>query len=120
LGETRIKVMISGEKGTKVVDAVVDTGATNTVVDAELARELGIRVTRTDEVILANGSTEKVGVGSADVEILGVRTMVPVYIYRQTLVGLTTLEAAGFRVNPVTRQLGRVPGKLLSIRARLA
>lgn len=96
---------------------MVDTGATNTVVEKSLAEELGIEATDTDEVILANGEKERVGVGSAEVEIEGVRRIVPVYIYRENLVGLTTLEAAGLRVNPVTRKLEKVPGKLLRLRA---
>ncbi len=120
MGKTRVQMKISGEKGAKVVDAIVDTGATNTVVDEVLARELGIRTIRTDQVVLANGSTETVGVGSAEVEIQGIRTTVPVYVYKETLIGLTTLEAAGFRVNPVTRELEKVPGKLLAIRVNLS
>lgn len=63
--------------------------------------------------MLADGSVDKVGVGSAEVEIQGITRMVPVYIYKGTLIGLTTLEAAGFRVNPLTQTLEKVPGRLL-------
>ena len=68
-------------------------------------------------VILANGKSDTVGVGSAELEIQGTTRMVPVFIYDSNLVGLTTLEAAGLRVNPVTRRLEKVPGKLLGVRA---
>jgi clan AA aspartic protease len=104
---------VTGPKGSKVLRVVVDTGATNTVIDEGLARELGIMATRGDEVVLADGSVDKVGVGSAQVEIQGVTQSVPVYIYKETLIGLTTLEATGFRVKPITQTLEKVPGRLL-------
>ncbi len=115
MGETIAEISIRGPKGSRTVGAVVDTGATNTVISKELADELGIAAARADEVMLADGSIDKVGVGSAEVEIQGIRQVVPVYIYKDTLIGLTTLEAAGFRVNPITQTLEKVPGKLLRV-----
>jgi len=115
VGETIAEISIRGPKGSRTVGAVVDTGATNTVISKELADELGIAAARADEVMLADGSIDKVGVGSAEVEIQGIRQVVPVYIYKDTLIGLTTLEAAGFRVNPITQTLEKVPGKLLRV-----
>lgn len=116
VGETVAEISFRGPKGSRTVTAVVDTGATNTVISKEIAGEVGIVASRIDEVMLADGSIEKVGVGSAEVEIQGVAQVVPVYIYRDTLIGLTTLEAAGFRVNPVTQKLEKVPGKLLHLK----
>jgi len=113
LGETIAEIRVTGPKGSKVIRAVVDTGATNAVIDEELARELGMVTMGGDEVTLADGSVDKVGVGSAQVEIHGITRIVPVYIYKETLVGLTTLEAAGLRVNPVSETLEKVRGKLL-------
>jgi clan AA aspartic protease len=113
MGETISEIRIDGPRGSKTVRAVVDTGATNTVIDEGLAKELGITAARGDEVVLADGSVDKVGVSSARVEIQGIVQTVPIYIYKETLIGLTTLEAAGFRVNPVTQSLEKVPGRLL-------
>ena len=61
---------------------------------------------------MADGSVDKVGVGSAEVQIQGIKQVVPVYVYRGNLIGLTTLEATGLRVNPVTQTLEKVLGKL--------
>ena len=69
MGETITEISIRGPKGSRTVSAVVDTGATNTVVSKELADALGIVTARADEVVLADGSIDKVGVGSAEVEI---------------------------------------------------
>jgi clan AA aspartic protease len=97
-----------------VIRAVVDTGASNTVLSEKLARKLGIESIGADEVILANGAVDKVGIASAEVEIQGIKRTVPVYIYKDNLIGLTTLEAAGLRVNPVSQGLEKVPGRLMS------
>lgn len=118
MGETVAEVRFAGPNGSKSVKAVVDTGATNTVIDEGLASELGIKATRVDEVVLTDGSVDRVGVGSAEVQIEGIRQVVPVYVYKGNLIGLTTLEAAGLRVNPVTQTLEKVPGKLLHLRKR--
>jgi predicted aspartyl protease len=87
-------------------------------IERELAEQLGIEAIDHQEVILANGKSDVVGVGSAEVVILGIRRVVPLFIYDSNLIGLTTLEAAGLRVNPVTTQLERVPGRLLGIKAK--
>ena len=113
MGETVAEIRINGPKNSAMIQAVVDTGATNSVISENLAKELGIEATDVDEVVLANGSVEKVGIASADVTIQGIRRTVPVYIYKDNLIGLTTLEAAGLRVNPVTQELEKVPGRLL-------
>jgi clan AA aspartic protease len=115
MGETVAEIRINGPKSSAVIRAVVDIGATNTVLSERLATELGIESTDADEVVLANGSVDKVGIASAAVEIQGIKRTVPLYIYRDNLIGLTTLEGAGLRVNPVTQELEKVPGKLLRI-----
>jgi clan AA aspartic protease len=119
MGETIAEIRIRGPKNSTVIRAVVDTAATNTVLSESLARELGIQTTDADEVVLANGVVDKVGIASAEVEIQGIKRTVPVYIYKENLIGLTTLEAAGLRVNPVSQELEKVPGKLLRLECAL-
>ncbi len=109
---------VRGTHGSRTLRATVDTGATNTTIERGLAEELGIAALDQQEVVLANGDSDTVGVGSAQVEIQGIKRVVPVFIYDSNLVGLTTLEAAGLRVNPVTQQLEKVPGKLLEVWSR--
>ncbi len=116
MGETVTEVRLAGPKGSLSLHAIVDTGATNTVIDEKLAQELGIEATRADQVMLADGSIDKVGVGSVEVEIEGIRQVVPVNIYKGNLIGLTTLEAVGLKVNSVTQKLEKVPSKLLHAR----
>jgi len=111
---------IRGPRGSRIVRATVDTGATNTTIEKSLAKQLGVKEIDSQEVLLANGKSDTVGVGSAEIEIQGIRRVVPVFIHDSNLVGLTTLEAAGLRVNPVTQHLEAVPGKLLGIRSRAA
>lgn len=116
MGETIVEITIRGTRGSRTIRAVVDTGATNTTLEKGLANQLGIEALDRQEVVLADGKSDTVGVGSAEVEIQGIRRVVPLFIYDSNLVGLTTLEAAGLRVNPVTRQLEKVPGKLLKLK----
>jgi len=118
MGEPITEITIRGVRGSRTVRAGVDTGATNTTLEKSLANQLGIEVIDRQEVVLANGKSDMVGVGSAEVEIQGIRRVVPLFIYDSNLVGLTTLEAAGLRVNPVTRQLERVPGRLLKLKTK--
>jgi len=118
MGETVTEVRVTGPKGSKVLRAVVDTGATNSVIDEALSKELDVTPIQADEVVLADGTIDKVGVGSAEFEIQGIRRTVPVYIHKGNLIGLTTLEAAGLRVNPIAQTLEKVPGKLLNLTCR--
>ena len=116
MGETFADLTIRGTRKSRTIHAIVDTGATNTTIEKDLAAELGIEPIDQQEVVLANGKLDTVGIGSAEVVINGIRRVVPLFIYDSNLIGLTTLEAAGLRVNPVSRQLEKVPGKLLGIK----
>ena len=118
MGETVVKVTIRGPRGSRTIEATVDTGATNTTIERGLAQQLGIAAIDRQEVVLANGKSDTVGVGSAELKIQGTTRVVPIFIYGTNLIGLTTLEAAGLRVNPITRQLEKVPGKLLGLRLK--
>lgn len=50
LGEIVAEIRIVGPRVSRTVRAVVDMGATNTVIDEGIAEELGVRATEADEV----------------------------------------------------------------------
>lgn len=104
---------IRGEGGKSAeVEALVDTGATFSKIPGELATELGLRAEYETEVELADGRRVKRGLALAEVEIEGVKRPVLIAIGEEgerPLIGYTTLEVLGFKVNPVTGELERAP-----------
>ncbi len=64
-----VEVTFRGTTGIGTVTATVDTGATNTTIGRRLAERIGIVAVDSQEVVLANGKSDIVGVGSADIEI---------------------------------------------------
>ena len=113
MGETRAWLKVYGSYGKAVeLEALVDTGATFTRVPKEVADSLGLKAQYETEVELADGRRIKRGLAGAEVELEGVRRPVLVAIGEEgerALIGYTTLELLGFKVNPITGKLeGRV------------
>jgi len=111
MGETRIAFKIYGMDGQAAeLEAVVDTGATFTKIPRALASVLGLQVKYETGVELGDGRIVKRGLALAEVEIEGVRRPVLVAVggeEEKPLIGYTTLEVLGFKVNPVTGRLER-------------
>lgn len=111
MGETGARLKVFGEGGkAEELEAVVDTGATFTKIPRQVAERLGLRPGYEVEVELSDGRSVVRGLALAEVEILGVRMPVPVTVGGEgepALVGYTTLEILGFKVNPVTGRLER-------------
>ena len=111
MGETRIAFKIYGMDGQAAeLEAVVDTGATFTKIPRVLASVLGLQVKYETGVELGDGRIVKRGLALAEVEIEGVRRPVLVAVggeEEKPLIGYTTLEVLGFKVNPVTGRLER-------------
>jgi len=86
---------------------IVDAGSTSTSVSPALADRLGIEVVSEMEVDTAAGvATAKVG--SALIRIGERVATVPLFILKElpeSVIGLTTLEALGYKVNPITQKL---------------
>jgi clan AA aspartic protease len=86
------------------VKALVDTGATDTVIPRKVAEELQLPVTGKSVVLTARGSVELnecIGV----MEIIGKRRTIPMLISDEinfTLIGVTTLEWLRLEVDPTT------------------
>jgi aspartyl protease family protein len=108
MGETRVVVKMHGPKGHVDVEMVADTGATLTTVPETVADEIGLVRTGRATVKLADGSHRTVDSAVAEVEIRGDRAPVRVFIgpaSQVALLGLTSLETLGLKVNPVERRL---------------
>ncbi len=99
----------------ETVSALVDTGATFSVMPASLLHRLGIAPTRTRRLRFANGQVEERQTGMAFFEIEGVdcEAMVVFGPENLHLLGATTLEALLLMVDPINRQLVPEVGLLM-------
>lgn len=114
MGETRARFAIYGIDGKAIeLEATVDTGATFTKVPESVAVQLGLETRYETEVELSDGNIIKRRLALAEVEIESVRRPVLVAIGKKServLLGYTTLEILGFKVNPVTGRLEKTVG----------
>ena len=118
LGETRVMVRVHGPNGHADVEMVADTGATLTTIPETLAEGIGLVSTGSVTVRLADGSRKSVQIAKAEVEIRGDRAPVRVLIgsaEQVALLGLTSLESLGLKVNPVERRLEQVEFTLYAV-----
>ena len=110
MGETRIHFKVYGANGEAVdLEAVVDTGATFSKIPESVAARLGLEAEYETEVELGDGTVIGRKLTLAEVEIEEVRRPVLVAIGEEEkpLIGYTTLELLGFKVNPITGKLER-------------
>ncbi len=118
MGEFTHTLMVSDVNGVNsvAVEALVDTGATYSVIPAGALRELGIAPTRTITFELADQSEVSYGVGNAMFTAMGVSGVAPVAFGdddAEPIMGAVTLEALMLMVDPIAQEL--VP----RLRARL-
>jgi clan AA aspartic protease len=109
VGHVWVRVRVGDESGSKSaeVEALVDTGATLTVIPRRLAEELGLRVTGRTEVETAAGKImlERTRVR---LELEGREEIVPALIsdvIDKVSIGVTALEVLGLQVDPLTGRL---------------
>jgi clan AA aspartic protease len=106
MGHVRVPVRISNPENpgpaVDVKEALVDTGATWTCVPRSLVESLGLRVVGNIRVRTAAGPQDLTQ-SYAQIEIAG-KTLVTHILLSDTLetvlIGVTTLEALGFGVDP--------------------
>lgn len=97
---------------------LVDTGAVYTLAPADVLRRLGIAPHRTLTLTLADGSKTTREMGGAYFEYQGTGGVAPVLFGVQddmNLLGVTTMEAMGLMIDPLTRDLRRLPAMLAKI-----
>ena len=108
-----IEVEISDleRKHSEKIKALVDTGATLTVIPKELADKLEIKATTESEVETAGGII-KLKKGSARIKIKGQEEITPVLIseiINRGLIGVVISESLGFSVDPASGTLKESP-----------
>ena len=95
---------------------VVDTGATYSLVPAEIVARLGLATPEELSAVLANGERVRYGVGEVRVR-LGRRERTAVFLAGppgcQPLLGAFTLEAFALAADPVNQRLIPAPPALL-------
>jgi len=90
------------------VEALVDTGATNTVLPAELLQRLGIQPHRKSTFQLADGRELELEIGRAWVKVDGQREYTQVVFGppgTEPILGAITLEEMNLAVDPVAGRL---------------
>jgi predicted aspartyl protease len=108
MGETRINFKIYGANDQVAeLEAVVDTGATFSKIPKSLAATLGLEAKYETEVELGDGRIIGRKLALSEIEIEKVRRPVLIAIGEEErpLIGYTTLELLGFKVNPITGKL---------------
>ncbi len=87
---------------------LVDSGATYTIVPADILQRLNIQPVREETFSLADGRLVKRKVGNALFEFQGIESTAPVLFGEKDdslLLGVLTLEAIGLTLDPLKRKL---------------
>ncbi|MBI2888181.1 MAG: retroviral-like aspartic protease family protein [Chloroflexi bacterium] len=98
------------------VDALVDTGATLTVLPGSLLRQIGIQSIRQQVFELADGRTVQWPIGNAEVTVEGLSTPTLCVFGQEDVsatLGVVVLESVGLTIDPVHLRLVPTPGLLL-------
>lgn len=108
MGEIGVFLKLYSPSTSIELEALVDTAATFTKIPRAIATRLGLEAKYETSVELANGRIITRELALAEIEVEGVRRPVLVTIggnEEKPLLGYTSLEALGFKVNPLTRKL---------------
>ena len=91
---------------------LVDTGATDSLMPRPHLEAIGLRPKGRREYVLADGAVIEVDITTAELEIMG-EIVGGTILFGEAdtvpLLGVTALESAGIEVDPVNRQLKRLP-----------
>jgi len=110
MGHVEVDVGIGSTEGKKLVKAkaLVDTGATFTVIPESLSRELNLKLVGEKVKVSTARGYDELDLTHALLQIDGKRRIMPVLVSKQidrVLLGVITLEAMQLRVNPLTEKL---------------
>ena len=113
MGMTKVVLKVKNPQQPQKVfegEFLVDSGATFTVVPEESLKKLGIKPKREESFVLADGKVIRRKVSDAIYEFKGIESTAPVLFGEKgdsLLLGAFTLEALGFSLDPLKRQLYR-------------
>ena len=99
-----------------VLDLIVDTGATYTLLPAEVVAQLGLATPYQRPVVLASGERVTYRVGQVRLKLADEEWTTTFFAGPtgcHALLGAVTLEQFGLAADPVHRRLVPVPGLLL-------
>jgi predicted aspartyl protease len=108
LRDTYAKLKIYGPNGVEELNGLVDTGATFTKIPLDVGEKLGLRVSRRVAVRLSDERSVERDLCYAEAEVDGVKDLIRITLgagSEEPLIGYTTLEILGFKINPITRRL---------------
>jgi aspartyl protease family protein len=117
MGTFRVRIEIGDETGERweTIEALVDTGATYTMVPAPLLRRLGVNFYTRDVFTLADGRQAEHDIGHGWIRVDG-RTVITLVVFgeptAEPLLGAYALEGLRLAPDPVGRRLLPVPGLL--------
>ena len=109
MGTFSVTISVAGDdQSSEELEALVDTGATNTVIPAALLQRLGVQPHRTSIFQLADGREVEMEIGRAWVRVDGQREFTQVVFGPEgskPILGAITLEEMNLAVDPVARKL---------------
>lgn len=110
MGHIEVDVRVGNLEGEKLteVKALVDTGATFTVIPENVAKQLNLKLVGEKVKVSTAKGEDELELTHVLMEINGKRRIMPVLISKhidRALLGVITLEAMQLRVNPLTGKL---------------
>ena len=119
MGTFTVEIEVGDSLGSQfeTVEALVDTGATYTMIPASVLNRLGVVPVAQMNFILADGQRIERDVGEASLRILGSSFHSPIVFANEdsnVLLGAVTLQIFGLGVDSLNECLIRVDGLLVS------
>lgn len=120
MGTFTVEIEVGDPEGRRFepLQALVDTGATNTAIPTSVLQRLGVKPYRASAFRLADGSRAELGVGRTWVRVDGQLEFTQVVFIGDgtpPLLGAVTLEELGLAVDPIQQKL--VPVDKLMLQA---